>query len=267
MEETLNDASHPSLLHPDAATRDETRRLDETSTFATAAPPRVPGEAREARAFANTGLRMPSKSSAKRRSRQHSTRPLRQAPGRIGGNSTSAVADDMTTRPAIYKLTNAQVQAITKAIGKKRGPKEYNRNNLEAAVNIALETYRQGLFTADEGGGELCKPWTWEELGVKRTSAVHKKVYDYAKRLLDLHDDVWTRLLGHIPCDQHALGSVPIEAHPAHQAQDIPNDTNPRVLEADGPPELQTPLRTYLNTDMLCSYSCGGSGAGSSTAS
>lgn len=219
-------------------------------------------------AFANTGLRMPSKSSAKRRSRQHSTRPLRQAPGRIGSNSTSAVADDMTTRPAIYKLTDEQVQAITKAIGKKRGPKEYNRNNLEAAVNITLETYRQGLFTADEGGGELCKPWTWEELGVKRTSAVHKKVYDYAKRLLDLHDDVWTRLLGHIPCDQHALGSVPIEAHPAHQAQDIPNDTNPRVLEAsDEPPELLTPLRTYLNTEMLCSYSCGGSGAGRSTAS
>ena len=25
---------------------------------------------------------------------------------------------------------------------------------------------------------------------------MHKKVYDYAKRLLDLHDDVWTRLLG-----------------------------------------------------------------------
>ena len=56
---------------------------------------------------------------------------------------------------------------------------------------------------------ELYKPWTWQELQVKATNAVHRSVKDYAKRLLKLPADRWEHLLGHIPSDQAAQDPYP----------------------------------------------------------
>ena len=59
-------------------------------------------------------------------------------------------------------------------------------------------------------GDELHRPWTWQELQVAATNAVHRSVKDYARRLLELSADRWEHLLGHIPSDQPAQDPYPL---------------------------------------------------------